>query len=73
MTNRMARLPRLFTLLAIALAACGVEITRDDGSELGRGSGSGSGSDNECVVDADCGPGLECEVEEEHGGDDEER
>ena len=42
-------------------------------SDDGSGSGSGSGSDGgvggsfECETDADCGPGLECEIEEEHG------
>ena len=43
-------------------------------SDDGSGAGSGSGTDGgvgggtlECETDADCGPGLECEIEEEHG------
>lgn len=42
------------------------------GSSGSGGSGGGSGVDAgtttaSCVTDADCGPGLECEVETEHG------
>lgn len=52
----------LSLLLAATLAACGVETTSSDGLALGQGSAG-----DECAVDADCGAGLECEVEEEHG------
>ena len=63
MTKRsFAMLSVLLSASITATTACGVERTSEDGSAVGSGS-----SGDVCEVDADCGAGLECEVEEEHG------
>jgi Cys-rich repeat protein len=46
----------------------GVSYCKPHGGDDGSGSGSGGGQAGDtCASDADCGTGLECEIEEEHG------
>ena len=49
-------------LLTLSLAACDLSLTSDD-----RTINGGPGSGLKCESDRDCGGGLECEIEEEHG------
>jgi hypothetical protein len=63
MTNTKSLSLTTLSTLLLALSACAV----DDTSTTSRNINGGPGSGLKCEADNDCDPGLECEIEEEHG------